>query len=135
MICPEGYEEYEGRCPKCGEDGLFDYRKAGPHIAVYCMWCGAFVQHVPKIDPKKRLSKWKKRIKERDKYTCQRCGLVANSTQLDAHHKIPVWFMPDLQYDMDNGITLCKVCHHALHGAAGTIKEKEIKENAETQQL
>lgn len=131
MICPEGYEEYEGKCPKCGEDGLFDYRKAGPHIAVYCMWCGAFVQHVPKIDPKKRLSKWKKRIKERDKYTCQRCGLVANSTQLDAHHKIPVWFMPDLQYDMDNGITLCKVCHHALHGAAGTIKEKEIKENAE----
>lgn len=132
LYCPEGYEEYEGKCKKCGGDALFDYRENGPHMAVYCTWCGVFIQFAPKIDPKKRLAAWKKRVKQRDNYTCQRCGLFANTTQLDAHHKLPAWFMPDLEFELSNGITLCKSCHHALHGAAGTIKEKEIKENAET---
>lgn len=124
MNCPDGYEEYTGTCYKCG-GSAFDYRQSGPHMSVYCMWCGSFIQHVGKIDPKKKLAEWKKQIKERDGYTCQRCGAFVNTTQCDAHHKMPVWFMPELQFDPDNGITLCKKCHHALHGAGGTIKEKE----------
>ena len=130
--CPEGYEEFNGQCPACGGHTMFDYRFSGPHVSVYCLWCGSFIQHVPKMDSKRKLSLWKKQVKERDSYICQKCGELLNTTQLDAHHKMPVWFMPDLQFDINNGITLCKKCHHALHGAGGTIKEKEIK-NAEAE--
>jgi hypothetical protein len=51
--------------------------------------------------------------------------MVGNSNTVQAHHKMPVWFMPELQFDIDNGITLCKKCHRQLHGASGTIKESE----------
>ena len=92
------------------------------------MNCGGFIKFVTKADSKKKMSAWKKAIKERDSYTCQRCGKLLDSTKLDAHHKMPVWFMDQLKFDIDNGITLCKACHHALHGAGGTINESKEEE-------
>jgi len=121
--CPDGYIPYEGECPRCGSR-FVDYRVKGPHMAVYCVSCDSFIQFIPKVNT----ADWKKKIKERDQYTCQRCGAVLNTTKLDAHHKMPVWFMPELQFDLDNGITLCKKCHHALHGAGGTINKEEKDE-------
>lgn len=125
LKCPSGYMPCDIKCPYCDSDWAFDYRQKGVQMAAYCVYCGRFVKFVPKVDSKKQLSAWKKKVKERDEYTCQRCGELLNTTQLDAHHKMPVWFMPNLEYDIDNGITLCKKCHHALHGAGGTIKSKE----------
>lgn len=121
---PEGYEPCTVKCPQCGEDSFFDYRKNGPHMAVYCIGCGVFITYIPKID----IDLWKRRVKERDKYTCQRCGQALTSCQLEAHHKMPTWFMPELKTDLNNGITLCKKCHKQLHGVDGTIKDT-IKED------
>ena len=129
---PDGYLACDIPCPKCGSDWAFDYRKRGTQMAAYCVSCGNYVKFVAKEDSKKQLSEWKKKVKERDGYTCQRCGELLNTTKLDSHHKMPVWFMPELRYDLDNGITLCKKCHHALHGAGGSIKEMEENNHAET---
>lgn len=117
---PDGYENYEGYCPKCG-GASFAYRENGPHMEVKCLSCGNHVTYVSKI----KLPQWKKLVKQRDGFICQRCKIAGNSNTVQAHHKMPVWFMPELQFDVDNGITLCKQCHKQLHGASGTIKESE----------
>lgn len=122
--CPEGYEPYKGSCKNCGAD-LLDYRVNGPHMAVYCAICGNFVTFVSKNN----IDKWKRSIKERDNYTCQRCGAALTSRALEAHHKMPTWFMPELKTDLENGITLCKKCHRQLHGVDGTIKDTIKEEN------
>ena len=117
---PDGYKDYEGKCPNCGST-LFSYREKGPHMQVRCLSCGGHVTFIPK----ENITTWKKNVKQRDKFICQRCKMAGNSNTVQAHHKMPVWFMPELQFDVNNGITLCKKCHRQLHGASGTIKESE----------
>lgn len=52
---------------------------------------------------------WRKAIFERDDYTCKECGIQGG--YLEAHH-IKSWARhPNLRFDMDNGVTLCKACH------------------------
>ena len=117
---PDEYKAYEGKCPNCGSTS-FSYREKGPHMQVRCLSCGSHVA----FTPKESISIWKKSVKQRDGFICQRCKIAGNSNTVQAHHKMPVWFMPELQFDVDNGITLCKQCHKQLHGASGTIKESE----------
>lgn len=66
-----------------------------------------------------RDSRWKdcrRRILQRDNYTCCRCGQSKDETKLQVHHlhyyqgKKP-WEYPDVEL-----ITLCKGCHAEEHG-------------------
>ena len=54
---------------------------------------------------------WRKAVIERDG-ECQMCGAVEN---LHAHHIKPFARYPKLQFDIDNGLTLCQTCHFKLH--------------------
>ena len=54
---------------------------------------------------------FRKRILERDEI-CQMCGTKKN---LEVHHTMPFAQYPELRYDEDNAITLCKKCHMKLH--------------------
>ena len=49
----------------------------------------------------------------RDKQKCRVCGwsLITAETQLDAHHITDRNLMPNGGYVVENGITLCPVCH------------------------
>lgn len=114
--------EYKGKCPECGNSNLFVYKRVNQHIGAYCpfcedLWLGWVKQWTDK--------EWDKHVKERDMYTCQRCGRLLQGREAHAHHKLPQWFMPKLKYDLDNGICLCTACHKQLHGKGGTIKERE----------
>lgn len=50
---------------------------------------------------------WKRAVKQRDNYTCQLCGRDGCMT----HHIRNFRRYPDLRYDVDNGILLCRRCH------------------------
>jgi 5-methylcytosine-specific restriction endonuclease McrA len=54
---------------------------------------------------------FRKKVFERDNFTCKKCGFIDTTTEiLEAHHIIPLAF--DGEDEMGNIITLCKDCHH-----------------------
>ena len=67
---------------------------------------------------KKRLTyryrKWREQVLERDKYTCQNCG-ISKPKGLHVHHIKHFATHEDLRYDISNAITLCDKCHKNLH--------------------
>jgi len=64
------------------------------------------------------------KIRERDNFTCQRCGVTETDLgqELDVHHKIPFVRFSDYKdaNQLSNLICYCKTCHsiedHALNG-------------------
>jgi len=52
---------------------------------------------------------WRRYVFERDNYTCQHCN--KRGGDLEADHIKPWVDYPDLRYEVDNGRTLCLVCH------------------------
>lgn len=131
--CPDGYMECTIPCPKC-KSTWYSYCPNGPHMEVKCVHCGSHITYVSKVDSKKQFAKWKKAVKERDNYICQRCGEPLQGKRAEAHHKLPVWWtrntlLKDMEYDLDNGITLCLKCHRQLHGVNGIIKDEEETED------
>lgn len=70
---------------------------------------------------------WAKNVKLRDENKCTQCDC---KTQLHAHHIIPWEEREDLRFDLNNGITLCKICHAKEEGfKKGREVSKEIREN------
>jgi 5-methylcytosine-specific restriction endonuclease McrA len=53
--------------------------------------------------------KWRMSVFHRDDFTCQDCGEKGGC--LSAHHIRPWRDYPELRYEINNGITLCKECH------------------------
>ena len=58
---------------------------------------------------------WKLEIYKRDKGICQICDKRCNDKNIIAHHIKPFADYPELRFDIDNGITLCRSCHVKLH--------------------
>ncbi|NEU55527.1 HNH endonuclease [Halorussus sp. MSC15.2] len=63
----------------------------------------------------------RKRVYERDNYTCQNCGARGGphgSAELHAHHGVPL--SKGGSNRMSNLTTYCKRCHEAIHGSDKT---------------
>lgn len=68
---------------------------------------------------------WRKKIFERDHFTCFMCDDVGG--QLQAHHIKRREQFPELVTDEDNGITLCKDCHTIIRHHEERYEEKFMK--------
>jgi len=114
MVAPSNFLSGK-RCPECA--------KHNTRGELSNFWKGG-------ITPKNKLERgtsqykeWRKQVFERDNYTCQCCGSYGG--KLNAHHKENFSNNHDLRFDIDNGITLCKNCHHpnikgSFHNVYGT---------------
>ena len=61
----------------------------------------------------KGYSEWREEVFKKDNFICRQCG---TNKRLQAHH-IYMWAKyPELRFNIENGITLCKDCHKQVRG-------------------
>lgn len=91
---------------------------------VYCNTRKKYTE--PRFDPYKKIngewvSRWNAEVKpevsERQGFRCADCG--AEDKPLEIHHVIPRHENPDLAFDIDNVVALCKDCHKIRHSKQG----------------
>lgn len=61
---------------------------------------------------------WRTAVFEKNNYGCKFCGDRSSKDgriELNAHHIKYYNDYPELRFDVNNGITLCKSCHNSLH--------------------
>ena len=56
---------------------------------------------------------WRNEVFLRDNYTCRHCNKTGGI--LHAHHIREFAKYPELRFEINNGITLCKGCHNIVH--------------------
>lgn len=63
---------------------------------------------------------WRQSIYKKFNYMCQACRTyLPKKNGLNAHHIFPKSDFPNLKYNLDNGICLCKDCHKDFHKKFG----------------
>ncbi len=65
---------------------------------------------------------WRKAVFERDNYTCQKCGRRGGN--LNADHVIPYYIDKTKTFDVNNGQTLCVLCHKSLDTWGHKVKTR-----------
>ncbi len=59
-----------------------------------------------------KAAEWRNAVFQRDEYSCKDCGKKGH---IQAHH-IKSWAVhPELRYNINNGVTLCLLCHAKRH--------------------
>lgn len=76
-------------------------------------WKGGIMTENKKVRQSEEYNIWRISVFERDKYTCQDCGIIGN--KLHSHHIKSFSKYKELRLDINNGLTLCFKCHKKLH--------------------
>lgn len=71
-----------------------------------------------------KYKQWRRDVFERDNWTCRDCRVRGGV--LHAHHIKPKSIYPELMFDVDNGLTLCRECHKKTdtYGLCGSAAKK-----------
>jgi 5-methylcytosine-specific restriction endonuclease McrA len=85
-------------------------------------WKGGKIKENTLLRSRSKTKRWRNLVFSRDGYTCQICGLKSGNGKtvwIEAHH-IKSWAKyPQLRWDVDNGITLCRECHKKTDNYGG----------------
>ncbi|MBP5462527.1 MAG: HNH endonuclease [Lachnospiraceae bacterium] len=96
-------------------------------------WDGFITPERTRVRKSREYILWRESVFKRDNYTCQCCGARSSKHSpvfLHAHHLDGFANNPDLRFDVDNGITLCRDCHdirvagsfHNIYGTRNNTK-------------
>lgn len=101
--------------------GFIDRREDGLWLHNWPVYTGRQITRQDRTCRSYRM--WRQQVLERDDYQCQQCD--GDATGLHAHHIKAFARYPDLRFNVDNGITLCRDCHIAIHGLRTVNERKE----------
>ncbi len=94
-----------------------EYRNKNPEV-----FLRASIKHLERLRKPLNLSSkeyrhaihgWSNSVKNHDYNICQICGSLED---LNSHHLFHKNLHPKLSLNLNNGITLCKLCHNEVHG-------------------
>ena len=68
-----------------------------------------------KIRHSKEHKQWALEVYKKDKYHCKSCKKHCERNGIVAHHIKSFSQYPELRFEVNNGITLCRKCHILLH--------------------
>ena len=117
--------DFDGETYKQIMDAVFSYVLTGNDPKCDGVVAAAFHLMKPQIDRGVHMlegqngrrsgeyADWRKKVFERDDYTCQMCG--KRGGKLNAHHIKEYAKYPNLRYEVSNGVTLCEKCHKGVH--------------------
>jgi len=100
-----------GYCQVCNEPVIIPAYEYIPKDVV-CDGCKGIIS-------KDEYRQWRAKVFKRDDYMCQVCSKKNN---LHAHHKKSWKNYPELRYNIDNGVVLCKDCHVETYNYGGKVK-------------
>lgn len=86
----------------------------------FWLWKGDdYIDPVTRKRNQRRHRKWSLAVRDRDKHSCQDCGTT--NVRLEAHHIVSLkeCINSELEFDINNGITLCSKCHKHRHKVQG----------------
>jgi 5-methylcytosine-specific restriction endonuclease McrA len=91
-------------------------RPTGRTGALSHFWKGGKSNEYTKLKNSIEWKEWRRQVFERDAYTCQECGAKnfkgnGKSVWIHPHHIKSRTEFPELQFEVSNGITLCRDCH------------------------
>ena len=81
--------------------------------------CGCYRPRLSNGRGSIRHHKWKTLIRKQSNNRCNICGDTKSG--LIAHHIKPWALYPELKYDPDNGVCLCRICHNKYHERYGIV--------------
>lgn len=73
------------------------------------LWKGGVTPLNYKIRNSLEYKQWRMQVFLRDNFTCQFCN--KRGGEMNAHHIKPFYKFPELRFELNNGVTLCKGCH------------------------
>lgn len=81
-------------------------------------WNGGLVPERDIFRRRIEFKEWRRKVFERDHFTCQNCGVAGcRKHKLNAHHIRPAAKYLELRLEINNGITLCEDCHNEVEKA------------------
>jgi len=86
-------------------------------------WKGGITPKNKKIRISLEYKAWRLDVYKRDFYTCQFPGCGYKGRDIEAHHIKPFKKHPELIFNKDNGITLCKECHLIVRRKESAFEE------------
>ena len=105
----------------CGRPMRDEVKGSNHHL-----WKGGLTEENQMIRNSLNYRIWRKSVYVRDAYTCQDCGKMGEG-DLNAHHIKPFSLFPELRFAIDNGRTLCEVCHRKTESyGRGVLKITEM---------
>ncbi len=91
------------------------------------MWKGGVSLNRKRAKEPFMVGEWRQQVIERDNSTCTICGKFCMYPQ--THHILFATFFPKLEYDVNNGKTVCYDCHMIIHRkVSGYRKQDEFSE-------
>lgn len=85
-------------------------------------WAGFAKDKWDRIRLSEEWANWRQAIFARDNFSCVECG--TRKGPFDPHHILRKSDRPDLLFDVNNGVTLCRPCHTLTFGREPEFAER-----------